>query len=348
MGVVLFTGCEEPVERGYMEFPVELLLPADEIEAVTQAPNLRVMGDPGHYERFEIPTNLYMFVVFNYTSEEIVVPIIQNLEKEDWEEIKLYNPGDIVLNEHYYSYKNQYNFKPNLTDLTGVVVYAAVSDIPLKLSKEAPTTEDEVLAITFSMDNSDYPEEDYGEGFDIQEHLQNIYSSPYNYKPEGSTYYGTVKNMLTATIPSLRLVLYHVASKVDIMWNVPSDNQDNVKVRRVEVKNLFNGNSFLFKPTENLNSSITDGGDTYSFNNEVGRWWNRREYFYTIPYLSSEGKCSLYVDFTLENTSGSGVPNPKYEVTKEMSMPAVFTPWIRGQFSFSSPVTANTVYPVAP
>ena len=338
---LLFTGCEEPV-RETMEFPIELVLPAEDLYSSEGAPEQRVFGDPGQAELFAKPTYAYIFVVFVNNSVQTITPIITTLAEDNWGDVKYYG-SETALTEHYYNYKKTFLIKP-VVGADAARVYAAVSNIPLTLKfydeedEKVKTLADnlavlnkesEILSITFSSAGIE------------QKNLKNIYSSPYNYEvgpKDGEYYYGTVTNLATK-VPSVRLVLYHVASKVDIMWNVPTDQQSAVRVVGVQAINLYKGDCKLFKPTENTAAANYTSDATFDLaGNSVGTWWNGRNYFYTIPY-HSVGQFPLQVDFTLQNVSPEA-ENVCHLVAKK-TMPAVFTPWMRGMLTVTGPLPAE-------
>ena len=65
--------------------------------------------------------------------------------------------------------------------------------------------------------------------------IQHIYSSPCNYQT-GSTYYGTVD--VTSESNRLSLMLYHVAAKVDLMWNVDKTVQADNRLTYIQARRL--------------------------------------------------------------------------------------------------------------
>ena len=346
---LLFTGCEEPVETT-MEFPIEIMLPAENLYESSHAPSWRVLGDPGQAEQFAKPTYLYAFVVFDLAdNSKRIEPLISTMIGSNWEEIKTYST-ETALSSWYYRYKGGFHITtPDVNSRTAARIYAAVSNTELDLkfcdeddestikslsaNLSALTRESEILSITFSASSEA-----------VQKNLNNIYSSPYNYQigPDKSQYYyGTVINIKNK-VPSASLVLYHVASKVDIMWNVPTDQQSAVRVVGVQAKNLYKGDCKLFRPTENIVASAYTSDVTFDLaGNSVGTWWSGRNYFYTIPYHYNN-QFPLQVDFTLQNVSPEA-ENICHLVAKK-TMPAVFAPWMRGMLTVSGPLaTEKTV-----
>ena len=53
---------------------------------------------------------------------------------------------------------------------------------------------------------------------------QNLYSSPYNLKNKDDKYYGTIKDY-ASNVPHIDMVLYHVATKIDLQWTIDEQFQ---------------------------------------------------------------------------------------------------------------------------
>lgn len=346
-------GCsEQPINPAQsFNLPIQFVLPANEIQS-SYAPTRRAFGDPGGQEPLAKPTHAYIFVIFTQTDEStlIVSRVNTAVSEGDWE--TQYINGDLC-----YVYKSIISIMetPKFGLRKSARVYAAMSNVPLKLKfgdtvvdegddDTWPDTQEEIESLKFATANYEYN----SAIVNIESNLQNVYSSLCKYKPDGETYYGTVTN-IASSHPSINLMLYHVASKVDVMWNVQSDVQSKLKVAKIKFKNLYNEDSYLFKPTDN---TITGSGTEYEVTNDIGSFWLGREYIYTIPYQEEAGKFVVHVDLTLNNTTpageGHGIDNPIYQITQKGVMPVAFAPWVREQITFSNPVTANTVYPPVP
>ena len=329
----LMSGCHEPVETN-SKLILQFVLPS----SVSNSIHNRIMGDPGKADCLELPHYAYIFAVFKMESGEYnIMSVIEKdlyegktSDSEVW--VPAFTDGDII-----------YRCRITFSDFSLIIgqgavdychVYAAMSRVPLALKMGAttvdenhlPTDEETVKNITFTVDNA------------LQGELQNIYSTPYNYEIDG-TYYA---NLVEQKVPT-NIILYHVASKVDLMWNVPDETQSEMRVTKVKAKNLFLGDSYLFKPTENIHLQFTDA-DGYTpadlAGDIPGTWWAGRKYFYTIPYKTNVvGQFPLQVDFDVLNV---GLDNTyTYEMTMTSSVPEVFVPWMRGQLTFSNAPTAN-------
>lgn len=294
------------------------------------------MGDPGTFERLDPPHYAYIFVVFkkNNNTYDIKTILGQNLYdggKTDSDVWEPYDLGDDVI----YRCKTTFTELLPLKTLEYCHIYAAMSKTPLTLksgstiidSDHIPANETMVQNITFTVND------------DLQEELQNIYSTPCNYLIDGD-YYANIGLGKTVTA---NIILYHVAAKVDLMWNVPEEQQPVIKVTQIKAKHLFQGDSYIFKPTENVHTQFTesDGYNPVALVGDVpSTWWAGRSYFYTIPYRTTEGgQFPLQFDFDIRNTTAGQTYTNSVTMSKTIS--DVFVPWMRGQITISTPPTYN-------
>lgn len=336
LSVMLFAGCEDPVRESSETLSIELAIPASDMFSACQAPNMRAMGDPGSEEVFALPEYAYIFVILK--DNDSPAPTISylhydgnsKLDKTKW--VKVNDPnGDSYL---YYSERIRI-VVPKIAKREFATIYMAVSDVELTLSSTTPVTEEDVKAISFTTTTAS----------DIQTHAQNIYSSPYNY-PSEATYYGKVTNYTSVNVPIKHLTLYHVAAKVDLMWNVAEGKRENVKLSYISAENLYNGECYLFKPAENTIGNFATYKDAgYAGYSKVlveslspGTQWNGRAYFYTIPYKNNTGKYPLQIK--LQKDGGTPVDG-YYLKLVETTVPEIWTSWIRGQITISSDLDYN-------
>lgn len=331
----LLAACNESLETEPVDLPVQFVVPVSSQQLTPR----RIAGDPGFAESLELPHYAYVFIVFKAKSgrEEIRSIVGTDLydggktDTEVWEKVDTaYTGGDIV-------YRCKVTFK-RLTPVLGTLdycrVYAAMSKQPLTLSNTDPSSEDAVKNITFTVTD------------ELQEDIHNVYSTPYNYKV-GDKYYGDIN--VWSNAPRANLMLYHVAAKIDLKWNVPEDKRSLLRVTGMSTRNLFKGESFLFRPTGNVHEEFT-AADGYTpaaplLGDVAGTWWAGRTYFYTIPYKTSEGKFPLHVDVNLKNVSEGNTYTDDLKLT--ITNPEVFVPWVRGQLSFTTALTADkseTIY----
>ena len=135
-------------------------------------------------------------------------------------------------------------------------------------------------------------------------------------------YYGTVSDY-NSNSPYINMVLYHVASKLDVQWNVDASVQDKVKLSKITLTGLSGGGK-LFKPLENTASS-SPYDETFSL--DAGSQWYGRQATYVIPVKQSDGKYQF--PMTLTN-SVSGSDKTKTATAKPSTSNTFFVPWIYG------------------
>src|SRR3712207_6744432 len=139
-----------------------------------------------------------------------------------------------------------------LTDSPPGEVFFAVLPGGLGLIDQGePQTEEAVKNVTFNF------KADASGSYDF---LKDIYTSPYNYKI-GGKYYGEVTDYAT-DCPSVDMVLYHVAARLDLDWNVAPAIQPNVRLSGISVSDLKKENCYLFRPMENDGAGAKDRKST--------------------------------------------------------------------------------------
>ena len=69
MGMMMLSACSSEDERedNRVRMPIHISIPAADVGM-----NTRALGDPGTYEKFKLPTRLWMYLVVNNTVEEIL------------------------------------------------------------------------------------------------------------------------------------------------------------------------------------------------------------------------------------------------------------------------------------
>lgn len=329
------SGCENEPARE-VELNLNLCLPAN--ESAQYAPR-RVMGDPGANEVFALPKYAYIFIMKQegalwsvWRKDELI------LEEEKWERTD-YKGILVEQGDGIYKYKERIRFLLN-NDTPKGRVYIICSNKRLTLSplmKDISTLSDVVnLKFNTAPDS-------------IQKNLQNIYSTPYNYSVSGS-YYCTYDCSLGNTF-QLDLLMYHIASKVDLQWYVDPDKRikadpaEAVRLTYMEARRLFNGYAYCFKPLRNEVATLPTTG--YDIPNIVtpadeGLWWEGRSYFYTIPYTVT-GEPGYFPLQMLLGTNGTK-ESAGYELTLKQPIDTtkVFVPWLRGTFNLTEPLATTS------
>ena len=264
-------------------------------------------GDPGNAETFQIPQYLHIFVASEYddpttnTTECQVIYKKLKVEPKDWTFIS----GSQVDNNYANNSGNQYATTDGIYRYDGELSI----DLPLQRTRGklyvAASPVDLEIASSTSNQNMYYGSKNNGKYFidgvaptalqnvsaddlvenvlylnqnDVRTNLQDIYSSPYNLTRTDGSYYGTI-NDYTSKIPNIYMMLYHVATKVDVQWTVDEAVQGNVSLPKnsvnkedmsiadasgkvflslIEMRNLPKDNCLLFKPMEVTTTSGYD------------------------------------------------------------------------------------------
>ena len=362
---MLLCACDtnEPVQQTAM--PISICLPAGEVYAA-QAPAQRAFGDPGTTEQFALPKYLYIYIVkykgtgekpTNWKVWQVITKSVEDADlgatkeakKAAWDakwEKKRYTGAYSNVGDSIFQYTEQIILLIGDNGFDGRV-YAVASAVPMTLPTIIPesSTLADVLGMQFSfgIDAADFANPN-----SVVNNLQNIYSTPYNYQPDGEHYYGSFYS--TQKVPHLTLLLYHMAAKVDLMWNVKEDIRSSVKISYIAAENLYNGPCYVFRPTENI---IADAAYGSGYTREImstrspGTQWNGRAYFYAIPYRNNNSATGVYPLQLRLLKNGDASANPAgatsyYSKVVNTTVPNVWTSWIRGQITIN---TADYNYP---
>ena len=343
---LLWTGCEGHSDIDSKQgnpFSLSICLPVEESFAPAGGGPLRVMGDPGTTERFELPSYVYIIIMkkaagdpdWSLWEARRLTP-----SEGDWTKKRyvglLQTTGDSIY---------EYNHEIDLTLPSNRVdgrVYAIASAVELSfncaLTAGELNTLDKVETLTFNSGASG-----------IQENLQHIYSTPYNYMPDGVRYYGSFEK--EQKVPHVSLLLYHVAAKVDINWFVDEEKRSKtnmLRLTKMDACNLFNGNAFCFKPMENSLPALPTTTDSVHIvtRTDEGLWWEGRSYFYTIPYTTT-GKTGYYpLQMQMETNESGDIYKPT--VYLEVNTTSPFVPWLRATFNINNPLAAGTAEKTVP
>ena len=324
--ILLATSCSDnDALRATVQMPVSLVLPAEAIE--TRA----LPGDPGTWEKFNQPKHLYLFVVLqgNLDGAANAVGIFQEYQPLNGSWVKTAVNGDSV-----YKYAGNIQVSIPEGDRTQGAVYAATSYTPLTLDN-APTEGtsyaswdaaiNAIKAVTFTP--ADY------------NNLQDIYSSPYNLKIDDDNnqhtpdnYYGTVQDVASAQPNVDNLMLFHVAAKVDFLWNVADNAQSVISLTEMIVNGLSR-TGYLFRPNENDVPTNDAATYTRAIPINIGNQWDGRAYFYAIPYSNG-----TYYPLTLDLKAADGKPDKigvALDIPYTLSTENPYTHWMRGNITIN-------------
>lgn len=337
--LVGLASCNTNEPEHEVEFNLNLCLPAE--KSAHYGPR-HALGDPGTVEVFALPRYAYIFIMKQegetwsvWQKEELF------LNEEKWESTN-YEGLFTERGDGIYKYSERIRFLLNNETPKGRV-YVVCSNKRLTLSPSLASilTMDNVLNLKFNV----APDS-------IRENLRNIYSTPYNYQVNGK-YYCSYDCSIGNTF-TLDLLMYHVAAKVDITWNVSEEMRikanpaEAVRLTFMEVRHLFDDYAYCFKPMRNELAAIESEG--YSIEDIVTEsdeslWWEGRYYFYTIPYVvtgaADAGKVYYPLQMVLK-TNGSAGTGYQPTLNMQVDTSAVFVPWMRAMFNLTQPLANET------
>ena len=343
MAAAFVTSCSDDdslASRGLetVEMPISISIPAEGFvnptdvgigneEPASTLAVTRALGDPGTAETFALPQYLYIYLVSTSSSNSTqVIFKKQKVEYGDW---KLSTSGGNT-NNHFSAKDGLYVYQGHLSinlplnrkegrvyvvasnlDLDDSGTYNLVTDVSSwSSSKEV---ED---GVTFTNQSS------------LRNNMQNLYSSPYNLKDDKDNYYGIIKDY-ASNVPHIDMVLYHVATKVDLQWTIneqfqgtkaweqvkkesngfgatmrsttdnTSEDYNKVFFSYIEARLLPKEQLPIFKPMNVTSSSGTfdaaflgeekDTGNSQSYTDANGNTKTRKEYYQVLPETEKSG-----------------------------------------------------------
>lgn len=331
-------------EEVEMVIPFSLVLPATDELTYQRMPSAKqTLGDPGKAEMFRLPNYVYIFIMLEdgVDTWRIMEVMEENLTDADWQKTRytgiLKTEGDSI-----YRYKKQLRILLDNKGMHGRVCAIAsaeqltfnVPDLSTLIGQEW----DDLLQLKIDISSST-----------IQENIQNIYSTPYNYiRTDNGKYYGSFSNT-QSNAAYLDLLLYHIASKVDLQWSVALDKRINpdpsqaIRLTYLEVRNLLNTSCYAFRPMENTVTSLPNAGrniQIISSPDQEGLWWEGRTYFYAIPFTVNGG--NYFPLQLLMRTNGSAGSGYQLTLYQPVTPTDAFVPWIRGNITLTQPLTDGT------
>ena len=348
MAAAFVTSCSDDdslASRGLetVEMPISISIPAEGFvnptdvgigndEPASTLAVTRALGDPGEAETFELPKYLYIYLVSTSSSNSTqVIFKKQEVKPEDW---KL-STSEGNTNNHFsakdglyvYVYQGHLSINLPLNRMEGRV-YVVASNLDLD---DSATEKNYNLVTDVSSWNS-YTDVENGVTFtnqsSLRSNMQNLYSSPYNLKNKDDKYYGTIKDY-ASNVPHIDMVLYHVATKVDLQWTIDEQFQgtkDWVQVEKkkngsedtmrstadntskdynkvffsyIEARLLPKEKLPIFKPMNVTSSSGTfdaaflgeekDTKNLQKYKDEKGNEKTRKEYYQVLPKAEKSG-----------------------------------------------------------
>lgn len=312
--------CSSSDDDGHSDsvvMPVTLTIPASDDPVTTR------VGDPGTYEHFELPRYAYVYIICpTPEGTDQVVRATWSLDATKWTKT-VYNGQLSTSGDSIYQYTGDLHvYLPINRGATGRV-YAALSVVPLSglpLSSDGNSsteTEADVLNYQYELNEQ------------TRASLGNVYSTPYNYRPDGTTYYGMMTDLNSLT-PHLDLVLYHVAAKLDMSWNVSSATATSA-ITKMELELPDAEKSYIFRPLETVPTTTYKQSVTIN----TGNQWYGRSSFYIVPMTGSGSAAATY-SFSATATTADGTSHSSTAYVGTINKEQPFLPWMRGTMTVRS------------
>ena len=283
MAVAFVTSCSDDDSLASLgletvEMPISISIPAEGFvnptdvgigdEAVTPASaTTRAPGDPGTYEQFHLPRYIYLFLCNESTNGTKSV-IYQKIEIPDNELTSSWEKT-VWGNDSIYTYKGNVSINLPLNRSKGKI-YAAASYIPLHTTNVSSSEDKNSNHLSFNCDmpskfggsntreyineSKTYTDGTYGteeavkniifSNITLRNNMQDVYSTPYNKTDNKGVYYGTITDY-ASNVPNINIVLYHVATKVDVQWSIDEDYQGTADWAVPKVKSKNNKGDLL-------------------------------------------------------------------------------------------------------
>ncbi|MCI6198029.1 MAG: hypothetical protein MR670_12565 [Prevotella sp.] len=324
-----------------VEMPISISIPAEGFvnptdvgigneEPASTLAVTRALGDPGEAETFALPKYLYIYLVSTSSSNSTqVIFKKQEVNREDW---KLSTPGGntnghFLAKDGLYVYQGHLSINLPLNRKEGRV-YVVASNLDLD---DSGTDKNYNLVTDVSSWKSHTDVENnvtFTNQSSLRNNMQNLYSSPYNLKNNDGKYYGTIKDY-ASNVPHIDMVLYHVATKIDLQWTIDeqfqgtkewvqvekpkngsddtmrstkdntSEDYNKVFFSFIEARLLPKENLPIFKPMNVTSSSGTFdaaflGEEKYTENSQTytdanGNTKERKEYYQVLPETEKSG-----------------------------------------------------------
>lgn len=271
LAAAVVTSCSDDdslASRGLetVEMPISISIPAEGFvnptdvgigndEPASTLAVTRAMGDPGEAETFVLPKYLYIYLVSTSSSNSTqVIFKKQEVTPEDW---KL-STSEGNTNNHFsakdglYVYQGHLSINLPLNRMEGRV-YVVASNLDLDDSGTSSPNYNLVTDVSSWKSHTDVENNvTFTNQSSLRSNMQNLYSSPYNLKnDDDDNYYGTIKDY-ASNVPHIDMVLYHVATKVDLQWTI--DEQFQGTKEWVQEKKTKNGSNDTMRSTTETNS----------------------------------------------------------------------------------------------
>lgn len=332
----------------------------------------RAIGDPGAGDLFELPKYVYVYVFGYGTVDKTGTPhllqpntgnpVALSSNLSDWSvnangNIYTYNHTiDILVGDANNFKSGEVYVVASMEEIEGINPTGA-DDADKLVNLKAKTFDIPAHCFTSAERAGGTAPDAESAAASRERFLKNLYSSPSNlfyewknnaytvengeYKiltdrSEYAQYYGTVLDA-GSKIPHVSMVLYHVAARLDVMWDVQKDAEGhepaNKRITGIKVTNLKSKGCKLFTPTENAvvtgGNYSTAGGYTESFlpygSTNASMFWQGRE----VRYVIQQGDNNIPLTGNLQ-LNGSAERPLSATIQMETPYSDIFTSWMRG------------------
>ena len=365
-----------------VEMPISISIPAEGFvnptdvgigeEAATPAlADTRALGDPGTYEQFHLPQYIYLFLCNKSTNgtESVIYQKIEIPSDEltsAWEKT-------VWGNDSIYTYKGNVSINLPLNRSKGKI-YAAASYIPLHTSNVTSSymAEDKSSNhLSFNCDrpskfgDSNYPREYINESktytdatygtenavkniifsnITLLNNMQDVYSTPYNKTDANGDYYGTITDY-ASNVPNINIVLYHVATKVDVQWSIDEDYQGTADWAVPTVKSKNNAGDLLDSYSASTSGSTYLPAHSYWTKYECETMVNSKgetdKLFFSLVELRDLPKYGCFLFRPLETGNSSDLSSYKIRLIGSETTPQYTVKDENGNVTQSGPVPAH-------
>ena len=364
-----------------VEMPISISIPAEGFvnptdvgigdEAVTPASaTTRAPGDPGTYEQFHLPRYIYLFLCNESTNgtESVIYQKIEIPTDEltsSWE--KTVSGTDSI-----YTYKGNVSINLPLNRSNGKI-YAAASYIPLHTTNASSSMPEDGKSnhLSFNCErpskfgDSQYPREYINESktytddtygteeavkniifsnITLRNYMQDVYSTPYNKTDNKGDYYGTITDY-ASNVPNINIVLYHVATKVDVQWSIDEDYQGTADWAVPTVKSQSNpGDPLGSYPASTSGSTYLPAHSywtKYECETMVNSKYETDKLFFSLVELRDLPKYGCFLFRPLETGSNSNLSSYKIRLIGSETTPQYTVKDENGNVTQSGSVPAH-------
>jgi hypothetical protein len=314
--MLLFVACDSSHDEEWDEYA--RVLPINIQIKTTELLQPRTLGDPGVKEEFPLPSVAYIYVLANSAADGTGAPLLQMIDGA------AANKGKVNLDSEWERDVNDPSIYHYGGDLSislwhmaqSAKVYVAVADREIP-GLQLPQNPEHVVYDPSQLSDAER-----------HEFMKNLYATPYNHEVEGK-YYGSV-NDLNSNTPRVNVMLYHVAARLDLKWNVEEERRKTFALGTLSVSDLPKS-CYLFKPTENTDPGTGNGySDIVVSKFDATTAWSGRKVVY-VPQVS-DGARNFPVNLSYTNAAASNDPGLKEQAFQYKS--DVFTTWFNVEANF--------------